>query len=69
MLRYFQSIAQGQRIYALGFCDRAGKLAYATPAYPEAVRCVPGERREARNTVLELADGPLHVSAQPDQRG
>ncbi|HYI86434.1 MAG TPA: trehalose-6-phosphate synthase, partial [Burkholderiales bacterium] len=65
VLRYFQSIAQGQRIYALGFCDRAGKLAYATPAYPEAVRCVPGERREARNTVLELADGPLHVSAQP----
>jgi trehalose 6-phosphate synthase len=65
VLRYFQSIAQGQRIFALGFCDRAGKLAYATPAYPDAVRCVPGERREARNTVLELADGPLHVSSQP----
>ena len=30
-----------------------------------SVRCVPGERREARNTVLELADGPLHVSSQP----
>jgi trehalose-6-phosphate synthase len=65
VLRYFQSIAQGQRIFALGFCDRAGKLAYATPAYPDSVRCVPGERREARNTVLELADGPLHVSSQP----
>src|SRR5918992_1763643 len=42
-----------------------GKLAYATPAFPEVVRCAPGDRREARNFVLELADGPLHVSAQP----
>ncbi|HVJ22507.1 MAG TPA: trehalose-6-phosphate synthase, partial [Burkholderiales bacterium] len=65
VLRYFQSIAQGQRIFALGFCDRAGKLAYATPAFPDAARCTPGERREPRNTVLELPDGPLHVSAQP----
>src|SRR5688500_10144423 len=65
VLRYFQSIAQGQRIFALGFCERGGKLTYATPAFPEAVRCAPGERREGRNYVLELTDGPLHVSAQP----
>jgi len=65
VLRYFQSIAQGQRIFALGFCDRAGKLAYATPAFPAAVRCTPSEAREPRNHVLELADGPLHVSANP----
>jgi trehalose 6-phosphate synthase len=65
VLRYFQSIAQGQRIFALGFCERGGKLGYATPAFPDAVRCAPGERREARNYVLELADGPLHVSANP----
>src|SRR5688572_8299400 len=65
VLRYFQSMAQGQRIYALGFCERSGKLLYATPAYPEAVRCTPGERREGRNFVLELTDGPLHVSANP----
>src|SRR5688572_4434613 len=65
VLRYFQSMAQGQRIYALGFCDRAGKLAYATPAFPDPVRCVAGERREPRNYVLDLADGPLHVSANP----
>lgn len=65
VVRYFQSIAQGQRIFALGFCERSGKLAYATPAFPAAVRCAAGERREARNYVLELADGPLHVSANP----
>jgi trehalose 6-phosphate synthase len=65
VLRYFQSIAQGQRIFALGFCERGGKLTYATSAFPDAVRCSPGERREARNYVLELTDGPLHVSANP----
>ena len=26
VLRYFQRIMEGERIYALGFCDRAGKL-------------------------------------------
>ena len=27
VLRYFQSMAQGQRIYALGFCDRSRQAA------------------------------------------
>jgi len=28
VLRYFDRIMQGERIYGLGFCDRAGKLVY-----------------------------------------
>ena len=52
VLRYFQRITQDERIYALGFCDRAGKLAYATPAFPAAVRCAPASGATARNTVL-----------------
>jgi trehalose 6-phosphate synthase len=43
VVRYFERIIQGERIFALGFCDRAGKLAYATAAFPPAVRCVAGE--------------------------
>jgi len=65
VLRYFDRIAEGQRVFALGFCDSAGKLLYATRVFPEAVRCVRGERRESRNFVLELTDGALHVSANP----
>ena len=65
VLRYFDRMAEGQRIFALGFCDPSGKLAYATRVFPEAVRCARGERREARNLVLELSDGALHVSANP----
>ena len=65
VLRYFDRIAEGQRVFALGFCDPAGKLLYATRVFPEAVRCAKVERREPRNFVLELTDGALHVSAQP----
>src|SRR5574339_86571 len=65
VLRYFQRIMEGERIYALGYCDRAGKLLYATSAFPGAVRCTAAEKPESRNWVLQLADGPLHVSANP----
>src|SRR3954469_7619656 len=39
VLRYFDRILQGERIYALGLCDRSGKLLYATRTFPEAARC------------------------------
>src|SRR5687768_141781 len=63
VLRYFERIIQDQRIYALGYCDRAGRLAFATAAFPEAVSCTTSDAAEERNWVLQLADGPLHVSA------
>jgi trehalose 6-phosphate synthase len=63
VLRYFERIIQDQRIYALGYCDRAGRLAYATSAFPDAIRCTTSEAEKERNWVLQLADGPLHVSA------
>ena len=63
--RYFERIMQGERIFAIGFCDRAGRLAYASPTFPDAVRCTPSERLESRSWVLPLKDGPLHVSANP----
>ena len=63
VLRYFDRIIQDQRIYALGYCDRAGRLAYATAAFPQAIRCTTSEGSAERNWVLELPDGPLHVSA------
>jgi trehalose 6-phosphate synthase len=64
VLRYFDRIAEGQRVFALGFCDPNGKLLYATRVFPEAVRCARADR-QPRNFVLELADGALHVSANP----
>src|SRR4026208_1219441 len=37
--RSLERIIQDQRIYALGYCDRAGRLAYVPSALPEAIRC------------------------------
>src|SRR6185295_5799635 len=68
VLRYFDRIMQGERIYGLAFCDRAGKLLYSTNHFPPAVRCpAPGERPQpqARSWVLQLSDGPLHIWANP----
>src|SRR5690349_972909 len=65
VIRYFDRIVQGERVYALGFCDRSGRLAYATVGFPSAVRCGDVASAEERNSVLQLADGPLHVSANP----
>src|SRR5438874_9596394 len=63
--RYFERIMQGERIFAIGLCDRAAHLAFASPTYPQAVQCPPPEQREARSWVLQLRDGPLHVSSNP----
>src|SRR5207244_11636199 len=63
--RYFERIMQGERIFAIGLCDRAGHLAFASPTFPQTVQCPPSERPESRSWVLQLRDGPLHVSANP----
>jgi len=63
MLRYFDRIIQDQRIYALGYCDRAGRIAYATSAFPKEIRCSTSKGNEEKNWVLQLSHGPLHVSA------
>ena len=32
--RYFERIMQGERIFAIGLCDRSGHLAFASPTWP-----------------------------------
>jgi len=63
VLRYFERIIQDQRIYALGYCDRAGRIAYATAAFPKEIRCSTSAGNDEKSWVLQLAHGPLHVSA------
>jgi trehalose 6-phosphate synthase len=63
--RYFERIMQGERIFAIGLCDRSGHLAFASATYPQAAQCPPASEREVKSWVLQLKDGPLHVSANP----
>src|SRR3954463_15819945 len=40
--RYFERIMQAERIRAIGLCDRSGRLAFASPTYPQhVVPCPP----------------------------
>jgi trehalose 6-phosphate synthase len=64
IMRFFDHIIEDERVYAVGFCDAAGKLAYASRAFPEKVRC-PAQGAPERTYLLQHADGPLHVSAHP----
>jgi trehalose 6-phosphate synthase len=67
VLSYFQRIVQDERIYALGFCDRAGKRVYSTSTFPQEVACPPvgGGGEAQRSRLVQLAHGPLHVSINP----
>ncbi|MBI2510258.1 MAG: trehalose-6-phosphate synthase, partial [Betaproteobacteria bacterium] len=64
VMRFFERIIEDERIYALGFCDQAGKLAYATRTFPDKVRCPPPDAPE-RTYLVQRPEGPLHVSAHP----
>ncbi|MGA8051542.1 MAG: trehalose-6-phosphate synthase [Burkholderiales bacterium] len=63
--RYFNRIIQDERVFALGLCEANGRLLYATPGFPPQVRCDHASLTRERNRVLQLKDGPLHVSANP----
>ncbi len=64
VLRFFDRVIQDERIYALGFCDPLGKLLYATRGFPRAIGCPASDAAE-HSRVLQLPQGPLHVSANP----
>ena len=59
VLRYFERLIQDERIFAIGFCDLAGKRVYATVTFPESVRCTKAGAA-ASSEVVQLARGPLH---------
>lgn len=56
------------RLYALAFCDPAGKLLYRTPAFPDTAGCRLPRRRDGRpSSLLRLPQGPLHMAVSPLQ--
>ena len=63
----FNRLIQDERLYAVCFCDLRGQLQYPTPTFPrDQVPCeilTPGEGHRSR--VVQLPQGPLHVSIYP----
>jgi len=63
--RYFDRVILDKRVYALGYCSPEGKLEFATPAFPQAMHCDKASLSGERGRVLQLEQGPLHVSVNP----
>jgi len=64
LLNYFHRIIQDERLFAIGFCDRDGRLAYKTLTYPDSISCDGTSTIKAGQTaLLGLTQGAVHISA------
>lgn len=58
----FMRAIQDERLYALAYCDEAGKVRYETPTYPSSLGCRPPlDPSGEAHSVVRLRQGPLHV--------
>jgi trehalose 6-phosphate synthase len=65
-IAYFTKITQDERLYAIGFCEKAETSMIATKTFPRSVTCHDLTRfSDPRQRVLASEHGPLHVSVQP----
>jgi trehalose 6-phosphate synthase len=64
--RLFDRTAQDERLFAIGLCDAKGRVLQHTDSFPASLSCssalVVAQQTEPR---LNLAGGPLYVSAHP----
>jgi trehalose 6-phosphate synthase len=60
-------IAQDERLYAIAYCDAAGRLAFRTAAFPKDLRCAGTTETPATGLVMRAAKGSLHVAWAPTQ--
>ncbi len=56
----FARVTQDERLFALGLCDLSGALIYKTQTFASSVGC---QFLEYGNTILDLPEGALHVTA------
>ncbi|NWF72971.1 MAG: trehalose-6-phosphate synthase [Nitrospirae bacterium] len=64
VLNYFHRIIQDERLYAVGFCDHDGKVAYKTLTYPDSIPCEgAGTIKAGQTALLQLSQGAVHVAA------
>jgi len=64
-IAYFTKITQDERLFAIGFCEKAQTPMIATKTFPQSVTCHDLNRfSDPRQRVLASEHGPLHVSVQ-----
>ncbi len=63
MLRFFNTLTQDERLYAVGFCDGAQDQLVSTQTYPQDLACKELDEIMAGGThLVPSSKGPLHVS-------
>ena len=62
ILRFLTRLTQDERLYAVGFCDPRGNLAYRTQAFPEELSCSHRDPGEGPGRMVQLKRGPVHVA-------
>ena len=56
-------VIQDERLYALGYCDRQGKLLYHTSTFPDDLGCsLPNSSLHESPALLQLPQGLVHVA-------
>ncbi len=59
----FDRALRDERLYAIAFCDPAGKPLYKTATYPASLGCRPRQGEGGRRqSLVQFPQGPLHVS-------
>jgi trehalose 6-phosphate synthase len=62
----FTRVIRDERLFAIGYCDGAGRLLYRTPTFPESLKCPPADTTpKAPHTIHQLPQGAIHVSSHP----
>lgn len=57
---------QDERLFALGYCDKQGKLLYYTPTYPRDLGCsLPPSAEHGSPSLIRLPRGLVHVAINP----
>jgi trehalose 6-phosphate synthase len=57
--QFFERLTKDERLFALGFCEPTGRLAYRTSTYPANVTC---NAVYASQPIVHLSNGSVHVS-------
>ncbi len=65
----FDRSLRDERLYAMAYCDAAGRLLYKTATYPPSLGCRMGqEKNTGRMQLVTFPQGPLHVSESSLER-
>jgi len=63
VLQLFDRAIRDERLYAVAFCDPAGRILYQTLTYPRSLGCrLNAKKGQALPSLMNLPEGSLHVA-------